>query len=124
MDIARICRLIRLFAIIDCILMILFAFWGSLLFLCGIPLAICGYFGAKSLKRGLLFIYGVFILLSIAFRIYLAYLYPTWLMILLTVVSVLLEMYIFRQTIAALFIIPQLSNNDRRILSQVSDVFI
>jgi len=124
MDIARMCRLIRLFAIIDCVLMILFAFWGDLLFLCGVPLAICGYFGAKSLKRGPLFIYGIFILLSIAFRVYLAYLYSTWLMILLAVISVLLELYIFKQTITVFAIIPQLSNNDRRVLNQLSDMFI
>ena len=54
MELARACRLIRLFAIIDCVLMILFAFWGDLLFLAGVPLAICGYFGAKNLKRGAL----------------------------------------------------------------------
>jgi len=123
MDVARMCRLIRLFAIVDCILMILFAFWGSLLFLCGVPLAICGYIGARNLKRAPLFLYGIFILLSIAFRIYLAYIFPTWLMILLTVVSVLLELYVFRQTIFVFNIIPQLTNNDRTIFNGLSSLF-
>ena len=54
MEVARQCRLIRLFAIIDCILIILFAFWGDLFFLIGLPLAACGYLGAKKLNRNAL----------------------------------------------------------------------
>jgi len=122
MDLVRACRLIRLFAIIDTILLILFAFWGSLIFLAGVPLAICGYFGAKNLKRWCLLVYALFTLLSVAFRVYLAYIYDTWLMIVVTALSVCLELYIFKQTINVYSVIPRLNPDDVRMLHNIMEV--
>jgi len=119
-DVVRMCRLIRMFALVDCALLIMFAIWGNILFLCCIPLAISGYIGAKSLKSGFLFLYGVFIMLSMVLRVYLAFIYLTWSMLLLCTISILFELYIFYQTICVLAIIPQLTNNDRRIFNQLS----
>jgi len=123
MEMSRSCRLIKIFALIDCALMIVFAIYNQF-FLIGIPLALCGFIGAKKLQRIPLFIYGVFILLSIAFRIFLAYWYFSWLMVALSVVSVLLELYIFKQTIFVFRKIPDLSTHDLRMLQELSQGFI
>ena len=120
MECGRSCRLIKLFSIIESILLILFAFWGNILFLCGLPLSICGYIGSKKLNRIFLFLYVIFLLASIGFRIYLAYLYFTWLMIVLTVISEFLELYILKITISLSIKIPRLSNHDYRVLNQMT----
>ena len=70
------------------------------------------------------FIYGFFILLSIAFRVFLAYYYFSWLMVALSVVSVLLELYILKQTIYVFRKIPNLSAHDLRMLQELSSGFI
>mmetsp|Transcript_24820 Transcript_24820/g.21703 ORF Transcript_24820/g.21703 Transcript_24820/m.21703 type:complete len:245 (+) Transcript_24820:68-802(+) len=123
MEMSRSCRLIKIFALIDCALMIVFAIYNQF-FLIGVPLAICGFIGAKKLQRIPLFIYGIFILLSIAFRIFLAYYYFSWLMVALSVVSVLLELYILKQTIYVFKKIPNLSVHDLRMLQELSQGFI
>jgi len=123
MEMSRSCRLIKIFALIDCALMIVFAVYNQF-FLIGVPLAICGWFGAAKLQRLPLFIYIIFILLSIAFRIFLAYYYFSWLMVALSVVSVLLELYILKQTIYICRKIPALSSHDMRMLQELSQGFI
>lgn len=123
MEMSRSCRLIKIFALIDCALMIVFAIYNQF-FLIGVPLAICGFIGAKRLQRIPLFIYGFFILLSIAFRVFLAYYYFSWLMVALSVVSVLLEIYILKQTIYVIRKIPNLSAHDLRMLQELSAGFI
>lgn len=123
MEMSRSCRLIKIFALIDCALMIVFAIYNQF-FLIGVPLAICGFIGAKRLQRIPLFIYGFFILLSIAFRVFLAYYYFSWLMVALSVVSVLLELYILKQTIYVFRRIPNLSDHDHRMLLELSSGFI
>eukprot|EP00483_Globobulimina_turgida_P005062 UN05072 len=50
MEMSRSCRLIKIFALIDCALMIVFAIYNQF-FLIGIPLAICGFIGARRLQR-------------------------------------------------------------------------
>lgn len=50
MELSRSCRLIKIFALIDCCLMIVFAIYNQF-FLIGIPLALCGFIGAKRLQR-------------------------------------------------------------------------
>lgn len=70
------------------------------------------------------FIYGFFILLSIAFRVFLAYYYFSWLMVALSVVSVLLELYILKQTVYVFRKIPNLSAHDLRMLQELSSGFI
>ena len=50
MEMSRSCRLIKIFALIDCALMIVFAIYNQF-FLIGVPLAICGFIGAKKLQR-------------------------------------------------------------------------
>ena len=45
-------------------------------------------------------------------------------MILLTVISVLLELYVLKQTIKLFRMIPQLTAQDQRMLQQMSDMFI
>eukprot|EP01084_Bolivina_argentea_P005904 11155_1 len=123
MEMSRSCRLIKIFALIDCALMIVFAIYNQF-FLIGIPLALCGFIGAKRLQRIPLFIYGFFILLSIAFRVFLAYYYFSWLMVALSIVSVLLELYILKQTIYVFRKIPILSTHDLRMLQELSQGFI
>jgi len=123
MEMSRSCRLIKIFALIDCALMIVFAIYNQF-FLIGVPLAICGFIGAKRLQRIPLFIYGFFILLSIAFRVFLAYYYFSWLMVALSVVSVLLELYILKQTVYVFRKIPNLSAHDLRMLQELSSGFI
>jgi len=123
MEMSRSCRLIKIFALIDCALMIVFAIYNQF-FLIGVPLAICGFIGAKRLQRIPLAIYGFFILLSIAFRVFLAYYYFSWLMVALSVVSVLLELYILKQTIYVFRKIPNLSGHDLRMLQELSSGFI
>merc|ERR1712154_376274 len=123
MELSRSCRLIKIFALIDCCLMIVFAIYNQF-FLIGVPLALCGLIGAKRLQRIPLFIYGFFILLSIAFRVFLAYYYFSWLMVALSVVSVLLELYILKQTIYVFRRIPNLSAHDLRMLQELSSGFI
>jgi len=123
MEMSRSCRLIKIFALIDCALMIVFAIYNQF-FLIGVPLAICGFIGAKRLQRIPLFIYGFFILLSIAFRVFLAYYYFSWLMVALSVVSVLLELYILKQTVFVIRKIPDLSAHDLRMLQELSSGFI
>eukprot|EP01083_Nonionella_stella_P198664 729223_1 len=123
MELSRSCRLIKIFALIDCALMIVFAIYNQF-FLIGIPLALCGFIGAKRLQRIPLFIYLVFILLSIAFRVFLAYTYFSWLMVALSVVSVLLELYVFKQTIYVFRKIPLLSAHDLRMLQELSQGLI
>lgn len=123
MEMSRSCRLIKIFALIDCALMIVFAIYNQF-FLIGVPLAICGFIGAKRLQRIPLFIYAFFILLSIAFRVFLAYYYFSWLMVALSVVSVLLELYILKQTIYVIRKIPNLSQHDLRMLQELSSGFI
>ena len=49
-EMSRSCRLIKIFALIDCALMIVFAIYNQF-FLIGVPLAICGFIGAKRLQR-------------------------------------------------------------------------
>eukprot|EP00483_Globobulimina_turgida_P002703 UN02708 len=123
MEMSRSCRLIKIFALIDCALMIVFAIYNQF-FLIGIPLAICGFIGARRLQRVPLFIYAFFILLSIAFRVFLAYYYFSWLMVALSVVSVLLELYILKQTVYVVRKIPILSAHDLRLLQELSQGFI
>mmetsp|Transcript_73548 Transcript_73548/g.117246 ORF Transcript_73548/g.117246 Transcript_73548/m.117246 type:complete len:242 (+) Transcript_73548:1052-1777(+) len=123
MELSRSCRLIKIFALIDCALMIVFAIYNTY-FLIGVPLAICGFIGAKRLQRVPLAIYAVFILLSIAFRVFLAYYYFSWLMIALSVISILLEMYILKQTLSVFKKIPNLSLHDVRMLQELSNGFI
>lgn len=122
-EMSRSCRLIKIFALIDCALMIVFAIYNQF-FLIGVPLAICGFIGAKRLQRIPLFIYGFFILLSIAFRVFLAYYYFSWLMVALSVVSVLLELYILKQTVYVFRRIPNLTDHDFRMLQELSTGFI
>merc|ERR1712173_174236 len=123
MEMSRSCRLIKIFALIDCCLMIVFAIYNQF-FLIGIPLALCGFIGAKRFQRIPLAIYAVFILLSIAFRVFLAYYYFSWLMVALSVVSVLLELYILKQTVFVFRRVANLSSHDLRMLTELSSGFI
>jgi len=66
--IVRLCRFVRIFAMMDFIFLVLFGLTLSFLFLIAAVLALAGYYGAKSLRRSFLLSYMVCLLLEMALR--------------------------------------------------------
>jgi hypothetical protein len=121
-DLSQSVKLIQMFSLIDCLLLIMFCLWGAFIFLLFLPLAMCGYYGAKRLNRTALGLYGLFIVLSITFRVILCVAYPSALMIILTAISVLLELYVFRKLVILWRVIPYLDPMTREHLLQYASI--
>jgi len=96
MQIHRLSRAVRLFAIIDGIFLLIFALSYWLLAL-AIILPICGYYGAQHYRRCYIYLYMLYLVGNVALRIYLIVTQSTavvW--VLIFIVGIMIELYIMR----------------------------
>jgi hypothetical protein len=87
--VSALARSMRLLALFDMFLLLLLSIW-NFFFLLGLWGPICGYFGAKSFKKELVFVYAIYWLLRASFD-FLIVLQGNWWFIL----SLLIDVYIF-----------------------------
>jgi len=94
-QIYRLGRAVKLFAIIDGIFLLIFALSYWLLAI-AIILPICGYYGAQQYRRFYLYLYMLYLVGNVALRIYFITQTTIVAWMLIFIVGVLIEMYIMR----------------------------
>jgi len=108
-QVARLCRFVKIFALIDAVFMIIQGISFPLFFLPGV-LAIIGYFGAKNLNRGALIAYIVCLLLEIAIRVALiAYNSANAFILVLLVLMIIIDLFVMKVTFQLWKLVPTLS---------------
>ncbi|ETO05044.1 v-ubiquitin [Reticulomyxa filosa] len=97
LQIAKLSRFVRIFAILDFLILLLFGLTLSLLFFVMAVLALAGYYGAKTLKRSYLVAYIICLILEIVARAAFIYLdrYNIVSVVLLALM-ILIDMFVLR----------------------------
>jgi len=105
----RICRFIKIMALIDCMFLFLLGFsYFPVFFLC--LLSITGYVGAKYLKRGYLLAYMICIMLDVGLRIYFIYVWQNNSYdIVFLAIMMIFDLWLFKCAVQLYRVIPLLS---------------
>eukprot|EP00457_Paulinella_chromatophora_P004911 gb/GEZN01004924.1/.p1 GENE.gb/GEZN01004924.1/~~gb/GEZN01004924.1/.p1 ORF type:complete len:268 (+),score=16.28 gb/GEZN01004924.1/:31-804(+) len=72
-EIVRMSRAVKLFAIIDSLLLVLFVFWDTPILSIAIFMPLCGYYGAHKFRRPYVWVYLVYIPLYMGYRAYMTF---------------------------------------------------
>jgi len=112
--IVKLCRFVRIFAIMDFIFLVLFGLTLSFLFFIMAALALAGYYGAKILKRSYLAAYMVCLVLEIGTRGYLIYLDgKNTISVILFILMIFIDLFVLRCVIQLYKAIPCLNAEQR-----------
>jgi len=112
-QIYRLGRAVRLFAIIDGIFLLIFALSYWLLSI-AIILPICGYYGAQQYRRCYIYLYMLYLVGNVGLRIYLITLTSVVVWMLIYIVGILIELYIMRIVYNFDQMIKDLTDEDKR----------
>jgi len=107
-------KFVQIFALLDTMFVAFLAFFRLYWLMIGIVATISGYLGARHLKRPYIALYGFFILVYIGVRIYLITIYTDSLSIVIGIMILIIEPYIFRLVWMLFSKIPQLTDEERR----------
>lgn len=122
---AQLSRIVRLFALIDVVFLVLWSMSYPILGL-GIVLAVCGYFGARNYKRPLIFAYLLFMVLNVAGRIYWIKISKGMGLIVLISLGIIVEFFIMNFTWKFQKLVSELTPDERQqllIISRMGTVF-
>jgi len=106
-------KFVQIFALLDTMFVAFLSFWKLYWLMVGIVATISGYLGARHLKRPYIALYGFFILAYIGVRIYLITIYTDSLSVVIGILILIIEPYIFRLVWLLFSKIPQLNDEER-----------
>jgi len=110
----KMCRFIRIFALMDFIFLVLFGLTLSFVFFIVAALALSGYYGAKMLKRSFLMTYMLCLILEIVGRALFIYLgVRDAISVILFVLMIFIDLFILKCVIQLYKDIPRLEPNQR-----------
>jgi len=112
MDAWQLSRAVKMFAIVDAIILLLWSFaayWPMALLM----LALCGYYGALHYRLPYIVMYVLYLLFLIGFRIYLMVQDEGVLQTVVLVLGILIEVYILNLTIRLIMVIRRLTDTER-----------
>jgi len=112
-NIHRLGRAVKLFAIIDGIFLLIFAlnYWPLAI---AIILPICGYYGAQLYRRCYIYLYLIYLVLTIALRVYYITQSQIVVWMLIFIVGIIIELYIMRIVWRFDQMIKDLTDDDKR----------
>ncbi|ETO31308.1 hypothetical protein RFI_05812 [Reticulomyxa filosa] len=114
LQLVKLCRFVRIFAIMDFIFLILFGLTLSIIFFLVAALALAGYYGAKMLRRTYLGAYIICLVLEIAARAFFIYWYgQNVVSVILFVLMIFIELFVLRCVIQLYKAIPLLEPQQR-----------
>jgi len=111
-------KFVQIFALLDTMFVAFLSFWKLYWLMVGVVATISGYLGARHLKRSYIALYGFFILAYIGVRVYLITIYTDSLSIVIGIMILIIEPYIFRLVWLLFSKIPQLSDEEKRTVLQ------
>jgi len=113
MDASQLGKAVKMFAIVDCVFLLIwsFSFWPLAI---AVFLAICGYYGALHYRLPYVIMYVIYLLLSIAVRVWWMTRVENFLMTLILVLGVLIEFYILNITMKFIAILKVLTPRERQ----------
>jgi hypothetical protein len=113
MSAVRLCRFVRIFALIDAVFLLIYGL-NYIYFILLAILAVAGYWGAKSLDRKYLIMYVVCLFLEIAVRSYQIYLDPDNIVnVILLSLIILINLFVLRCVVKLYRAIPLLNSEQR-----------
>jgi len=112
-NVHRMSRAVKLFAIIDGIFLLIFAlsYWPLAI---AIILPICGYYGAQLYRRCYIYLYLIYLVLTIALRVYYISVRPEVVWMLIFIVGIIIELYIMKIVWKFDQMIKDLTEDDKR----------
>ncbi|ETO26836.1 ubiquitin [Reticulomyxa filosa] len=119
LEVMRLCRFVRMFAMMDFIILVLFALTLSFFFLFMALLALAGYYGAKILKRSYLAAYMICLVMEIGVRVYFIYANSSKVVsVILFILMILIDFFVLKCLVHLYKIIPYLN------MSQIRQILI
>jgi len=112
MAMTKLCRFIKIFALIDAVFLILYGLTQPLFFLLAV-FAFAGYFGAKNLSRFALLAYVICLILEVAVRIYWIYSNGSAFEIILLVLMILIDAFVIKCTFQLWRAVPGLTEEQK-----------
>jgi len=106
-------RAVKMFAIVDCVFLLIwsFSYWPLAI---AVFLAICGYYGALHYRLPFVIMYVIYLLLSIGLRVYWMTRGENFLMTLILILGVLIEFYILNITMKFISLLKVLTPQERQ----------
>jgi len=111
-------KFVQIFAALDTAFVAFLSFWKLYWLMVGIVATISGYLGARHLKRPYIALYGFFILAYMGVRIYLITIYTDVLSVIIGIMILVIEPYIFRLVWMLFMLIPHLTDEEKRTILQ------
>ncbi|ETO28672.1 Ubiquitin family protein [Reticulomyxa filosa] len=114
LQMVKLCRFVRIFAIMDFIFLVLFGLTLSFVFFLMAALALAGYYGAKMLRRSYLAAYMVCLVLEIALRAFFIYWYgQSTVSVILFILMIFIELFVLKCVIQLFKAIPYFDAQQR-----------
>jgi len=121
LDAFQLSRAVKLFAIVDGVFLLIWSFQIWYLAL-GVVLAICGYYGATHYRAPYVYMYVLYLLLSIAYRLYWMSRGQNAITTLVVVLGIVIEFYILNITLKLIGVLKRLTDNERTELAAINHV--
>jgi len=118
-NIHRLCRFVRIFALIDGIFLLIYALTWTPFIVLSI-LAIGGYWGSKNLDRRYLILYIICLILEVGVRFFFIYIEPNAITIILYVLMILIDFFVLKCVISLYRSIPLLTAQQKQGITQLN----